>query len=63
MTTQAQLWWTAGIAMALAAFAALAEYRRNRRRDLDRVGLMPWNFIQLFAFLAAIVATALALRG
>ena len=61
MTTQA-LWWTAGIAMALAALAALAEHLRGRRRDLDRVGLMPWNFIQLLAFLVAIVAAALAVK-
>ena len=62
MTTQAQLWWTAGIAIALAAFAALAEYRRNRRRDLDRIGVMPWNSIQFFALLVAFVAAALALK-
>jgi hypothetical protein len=62
VTTQAWLWWTAGGALALAAFAALAEHRRSRRRDLDRVGLVPWNFIQIVAFLAAIVAAALALK-
>ena len=63
MTTQAQLWWTAGLAMALAAFAALAEHRRTRRRDLDRVGLMPWNFIQLIAFFVALGAAVLAWKG
>src|SRR5688572_25122564 len=62
VTTQAWLWWMAGIAMALAVFAALAEHRRARRRDLDRVGIIPWNFIQVIAFLVAIVAAALALK-
>jgi hypothetical protein len=56
-------WWFAGIAMAVAILAAFAEHRRTRRRDLDRVGIMPWNFIQLMAFLSAILAVALALRS
>jgi hypothetical protein len=62
MTTQAWLWWTSGVSAAMAALSALAEHRRNRRRDLDRVGWMPWNLIQILAFLGAIVAAALALK-
>jgi acyl-CoA synthetase (AMP-forming)/AMP-acid ligase II len=57
------LWWVAAGAMALAVFAAIAEYRRSRRRNLDRVGLMPWNLIQFLAFLVAIAAAGLALKG
>ena len=63
MTTQEMLWWGAGIALAVAALAALAEHRRTRRRDLDRVGIMPWNFIQVVAFLCAILAAALSLKA
>lgn len=63
MTTQAWLWWAAGIAMTLAVLSAFAEHRRSRRRDLDKVGLMPWNFIQVVAFLAAVIAAALALKA
>ena len=61
--TQAGLWWTAGAAMALAVAAGFAEHRRGRRRDLDRIGWMPWNLIQCLAFLAAVAAAALAVRG
>ena len=63
MTTQALLWTIAGAAFVLAVVAAFAEHRRARRRDLDRVGWMPWNFLQLLAFLAFIVAAAMALRA
>ena len=62
METQGWLWWTAGILLATAVLAALAEHLRSRRRDLDKVGWMPWNLIQILAFLGAIVAAALALR-
>ena len=62
MTTQAWLWWTAGISAAVAAFAALAEHRRSRRRNLDKVGWVPWNFIQILAFLGVMIAAALALK-
>ena len=62
MTTQAWLWWTSGSSAAVAALSAFAEYRRSHRRDLDKVGLMPWNFIQIVAFLGAVVAAALALK-
>lgn len=63
MTTQAWLWWTSGTAMAVAVVAAFAEHRRSRRRDLDKVGVMPWNFIQVIAFLSAVIAAALALHA
>jgi hypothetical protein len=62
VTTQAWLWWASGISAAVAALSALAEHRRSRRRDLDKVGWMPWNFIQILGFLGAIVAAALALK-
>ena len=62
MTTQAWLWWTSGASAAVAALSAFAEHRRTNRRDLDKVGLVPWNFIQIIAFLGAVVAAALALK-
>ncbi|MDT9599829.1 hypothetical protein [Sphingosinicella rhizophila] len=61
--TQAGLWWGAGVSMAIALLAGLAEWRRGKRRDLDRVGIMPWNAIQIFALLIAVIAAALALKG
>jgi hypothetical protein len=57
------LWVLSGLLLALAAGAAWAEHRRGKRRNLDRVGLMPWNLIQILAFLGAIAAAALALKS
>jgi hypothetical protein len=56
------LWWAAGALLALAVAAAIAEYRRRRRPNLDRVGWVPWDLIQVLAFLGAVVAAALALK-
>jgi hypothetical protein len=57
------LWWLAGALLLLAVAAAWAEHRRGKRRNLDRVGWMPWNLIQILAFLGAVVSVALALKG
>ncbi|MDQ3139763.1 MAG: hypothetical protein M3Q15_03470 [Pseudomonadota bacterium] len=59
--TQAGLWWTAGVAAVVAAVAAVADWRRGKRRDLDRPGWMPWTAIQLLGMLAAVVAAAVAI--
>ena len=63
MTTQAILWTLAGAAAVTAAGAGLAEWRRSKRRDLDRPGWMPWTLIQVLAGLAAVIAAALALKA
>ncbi len=63
MTTQAILWTAAGAAAALAVAAGLAEWRRSKRRDLDRPGWMPWTLIQVLSGLAAVIAAALALKA
>ncbi len=57
------LWVLAGALLLLAIYSAWAEHRRGRRRNLDRVGWMPWNLLQVLAFLGAIAAAALALKG
>ena len=62
LTPAQLLWGTALLLFLLAAFAAWAEHRRGRRRDLDRPGLVPWNLIQVLALLCAIAAAALAIR-
>ena len=61
--TQAGLWWATGIAAIVAVAAGAAEWRRSRRRDLDRVGFAPWGSISVSAFGSALVALALALKG
>jgi hypothetical protein len=53
----------AGLAATLlAALAGLADRRRLRRSDLDRVGWVPWTPVFFFALLAAVVLLALAAK-
>lgn len=49
--------------VALVGVSGVAEWRRGKRNDLDKVGWMPWTFIQVMALLLAIVGAALALKG
>ncbi|MBA3676891.1 MAG: hypothetical protein H0W74_05740 [Sphingosinicella sp.] len=60
--TQAGLWIGAGSSMGLAVGAGLAEWRRARRRSLDRVGWVPWTGIQVAALFAAAILAILALK-
>jgi hypothetical protein len=63
MTTQAMLWTAAGCAGSVAVFATGAEWLRNRRKRLDRVGWMPWQTLSVIAFFAALGLAALALHN
>jgi membrane protease YdiL (CAAX protease family) len=56
-------WSLAGALVLLAVFAAWAEHRRGRRRDLDSVGWVSWNLVQILAFLGAVGAAVLALKS
>lgn len=62
MSAQA-LWAASAGALALAVAAAFGERRRTRRRNLDSVGWVPWNFIQIAAGIAAVAAAAVALKS
>ena len=44
-----------GLAVALAVVAWLGDRRRMKRRDLDRVGFMPWTPVFFFALMAAVL--------
>jgi hypothetical protein len=60
---QRLLWTAAALLVALAAGAGWAERRRAARANLDRPGVMPWHLIQILAFILALAAAALALKG
>jgi len=55
------LWTIAGGAAILFAWSVLAERRRSRRRDPDRVGWVPWTLLQLVAVLVMVFSVAMAL--
>jgi len=62
MTAQDAAWAAAGAALALALVATAAEWLRARRRNLDKVGWMPWQTVQVLAFFATVGLAALALN-
>lgn len=49
-------------AAALCVVAEVAAWRRRHRRDLDKVGFMPWREIALISAAVALGAAAFALR-
>jgi len=50
-------------ALALAALlAGIVDWRQRRRDDLDRVSLIDWRNVQVFALIGAIIAAAAALQ-
>jgi hypothetical protein len=63
MTTQGWFWSADGVALALVVLAGVAESRRNRRRNLDDTGWVPWRGIQAAAFFAVLGLTILALKA
>jgi hypothetical protein len=60
---QVMLLGWAGAALAIVALGGLADWRNRRRRNIDRVAMLPWPLIQVMALLAAIVLAALALNA
>jgi hypothetical protein len=63
MMTQGGLWAGAGTSMAIAVGAGIAEWRRSRRRSLDRVGWVPWTAIQVTCLFAAMLFAILAIKA
>lgn len=53
----------AGAALAIVALGGFADRRNRRRRNIDRVAMLPWPLIQVMALLAAIVLAALAVNA
>lgn len=51
-----------GLALLLALVAGVIDYRHRRRANLDRVSLLDWRNVQVFALIAAMIGLALALH-
>ena len=51
-----------GLAVAVAAWAWLADRRRSRRSNPDAVGFMPWTGLFFWALMIACVMLGLAAR-
>jgi uncharacterized membrane protein len=62
MTAFAQLTSAAILSLVLAAYAWLADRRGLRRRNLERVSLVPWVTVFFLALIAAILIGGLAIR-
>ncbi|HEY0412103.1 MAG TPA: hypothetical protein VGD66_03045 [Allosphingosinicella sp.] len=63
LTVSEMLWTAAALLVLVAAAAAWAEHRRSKRRDIERVGVVPWHLIQILASILAVAAIALAMKG
>ncbi len=58
---QERLWIGVVAAVLLAAVAGVAEHRRTRRRNIDRVSMVPWPTVQFLSLIAAVILGGLAL--
>lgn len=56
------LWGGAAAAALVAVASGFGDRRRKRRRDLDRVGFVPWPLIQLLAMLLVVILVSVALN-
>jgi hypothetical protein len=57
--------WT-GVAILSAVMvlvSSLADRKRNRRRDINAVGFMPWTAITVMSVLSTVISAALAIKG
>ena len=63
MTTRLWCFTAAGLLVALAIFAGLADRARARRRNPDRVGMVSWPTVQVLALIAAAILASLGFNS
>jgi multisubunit Na+/H+ antiporter MnhB subunit len=55
--------WGGAVALVLIALASgIADRRRRRRADWDRVGMVSWPLIQILALIGALACAILGLK-
>ncbi len=62
MGAQQWYWGAAAAALAVAVVAGIADNARQRRRDLDRIGWVPWRGVQVASVFALLLVMILALK-
>lgn len=55
-------WWFVVALVGVAIAAGVADWRRKRRIDLDRIGPIYWPTVQMLALIAAVVLGAFILH-
>ena len=50
----------AGGAVFMAVLAGVGDWRRRSRKDLDKVGLVDWRSVQMYALIAATLCAIVA---
>ena len=58
-----EFWAGAGASLALAVFAGFRDWRRKRRVDLDKVGIIDWPAVQVLALIAAAILASIAYKS
>lgn len=56
-------WFAVAACLLVAIVAGLADWRRRRRRDLDRVGPVHWPTVQMLALIAAAAIAVFVAHG
>ena len=56
-------WYAVAACLAVAVAAGVADWRRRRRRDLDRVGPVHWPTVQMLALIVAAAIAAFVTHG
>ena len=57
-------WTIATLALvAISGICVVMENRRNNRKDIDKIGFMPWNHILIISLVMAAFSAGLAFKG